>query len=285
MNYFDLHCDTATCLYDNSETFFDTDCCINSEASAVFDNYYQVFAFWFNDKTKIRGFDYLKNAVAYFESIKKSVSAFPLFSIEGGGCIEGNLDNLFWLKEKSFRIFGLSWNGENELATGNATNPKKGLSYLGKEALHILEELDIVPDISHLSDAGVSDVFENTRKRVVATHSCCREIYGSMRNITDDMIKEIIDRRGLIGLNLYPAALSENPKISDLLFHAEHVLLLGGENTLAFGADWDGTELPDGISGLRSVPFLFSLFKETFSEKIAEKIFFDNAAEFFKIKE
>lgn len=283
MNYFDLHCDTATCLFDAEETFEDTDCFVNSESASIFDKYFQVFAFWFDDVTPSRGFDYLQRAVAYFRTL--SVNASPILSVEGGGCIEGNVDNIYRLKELGFRLFGLSWNGENALATGNVKDPSAGLTPLGKEAVRLLYKTDIVPDISHLSDAGVLDVFENTSGKVVATHSCARSVFSHPRNVTDEMITEIISRGGLVGLNFYPDALSDTPKAEDLLLHAEHILSLGGENALAVGADWDGTSLPDGITSLFSLPTLRERFATEFSEAVAEKIFYGNAAAFFDIKE
>ena len=284
MKYFDLHCDTATCLYDGGEDFENTDRCVNAADAAVFEKYYQVFAFWFDDKIKIRGFDYLKNALEYFNGIKDKIPAVPVLSVEGGHSIEGNLDNIYFLKENGFKLFGLSWNGENELASGNASDPKKGLKSLGKEAVKLLEKFEIVPDISHLSDAGVYDVFDIAQGKIVASHSCCRSVFDSMRNITDEMITEIINRQGLIGLNLYPAALSDSPKAEDLLFHAEKILSLGGEDVLALGCDWDGTSLPQGITGLRSLENIFGMFSDEFSEHTAEKIFFDNAYGFFAEK-
>lgn len=281
MKYFDLHCDTATCLFDDGETFENTDCVVNSRSAETFEKYCQTFAFWFNDVTHARGFEYLKNALEYFRKIVSEISAEPVLSVEGGGCLEGDLDRIFWLKSEGFRIFGLSWNGENELASGNVLSPKKGLTPLGKEAVGLLDETGIVPDISHLSDAGAYDVFSYAKGKVVATHSCARRVFDHPRNITDEMITEIISRGGLIGLNLYPKALSENPKAEDLLFHAEHILSLGGENALAFGCDWDGTELPDGITGLASLSSLREKFVSAFSEEIAEKVFYNNAAAFF----
>lgn len=283
MNYFDLHCDTATCLYDDGEDFENTDKIVNARDARLFDKYFQTFAFWFDDRTNIRGFDYLKKALGYFLDIKRTFPGKCVLAVEGGAGIDGNLDNLFFLKENGFSFFGLSWNGENALASGNAFSPSEGLSSLGKEAVRILDSLDIVPDISHLSDAGVFDVFSQTKKRVVATHSCCRSVYPSMRNITDEMIKEIIKRKGLIGLNLYPKALSDDPKSEDLLRHAEHILSLGGEDCLALGCDWDGTSLFEEVSGLTFVQELFEMLKNTFSKEIAEKIVYDNAAEFLEV--
>lgn len=285
MNYFDLHCDTATCLFDEGETFCETDCVVNADDARIFDRYVQTFAFWFDDVSKTRGFSYLKQALEYFKNIISETNIVPLLSVEGGACLDGNLENIDFLKSEGFRVFGLSWNGENELATGNATSPTMGLTPLGKEAVRALCAAGIFPDISHLSDAGVYDVFSETSLPVVATHSCSRSVFSHPRNLTDEMIKEIISRKGLIGLNLYPAALSEEPKASDLLFHAEHILSLGGEDVLSFGADFDGTTLPDGMTGLTFLPFLKELFSSAFSEEITEKIFYKNAAAFFSIKE
>lgn len=283
MNYFDLHCDTATCLFDRYEDFENTSAVVNARSAKVFDTYCQTFAFWTDDSVTDCGFERLKRGLEYFEKIRPSFPGKVLFSVEGGGAaIDGDPENLYYLKEKGFVLFGLSWNGKNALAAGNASDPKKGLTPLGKKTVRLLDKLGIVPDISHLSDAGVFDLFSESVGRVCASHSCCREVYGSMRNITDEMICEIIKRNGLIGLNLYPEALSESPKAEDLLFHAEHILSLGGKNCLSLGADWDGTSLFDGVFGLESVPSLFKMFEKHFSLETAEKIFYKNAADFFK---
>lgn len=104
-----------------------------------------------------------------------------------------------------------------------------------------------------------------------------------MRNITDEMIKEIIERKGLIGLNLYPKALSDDPKSEDLLRHARAYSFSWRGGLFGSRLRLDGTSLFEGVSGLTFVQELFEMLKNTFSKEIAEKIVYDNAAEFLEV--
>ena len=72
--------------------------------------------------------------------------------------------------------------------------------------------------------------------------------------------------------------------MDDVLRHAEHFLSLGGEDTLAIGADWDGGAKEDFVaSGIEEIPELIELFlRHNYSESLTDKIFFKNAADFFK---
>ena len=78
--------------------------------------------------------------------------------------------------------------------------------------------------------------------------------------------------------------MNNNPSIAssfDILKHAEHFLSLGGEDTLSFGADFDGCELPDDINGIDSMGNIYELFlKHNYSEELLDKIFYKNALKF-----
>ena len=94
----------------------------------------------------------------------------------------------------------------------------------------------------------------------------------------------------MVGLNLYKGFLNDEPDraaVTDVLRHAEHFLSLGGENTLAIGADLDGGEKNDFVvSGLEEVPELMEMFlRHNYSEMLVDKIFFKNADDFFKKKD
>ena len=81
--------------------------------------------------------------------------------------------------------------------TGNVTG---GLTERGKELVTEMERLGIIPDVSHLSDAGFYDVLAVTEKPFVASHSNARSICPCVRNMTDDMIRKLSERGGVMGL-------------------------------------------------------------------------------------
>ena len=102
-----------------------------------------------------------------------------------------------------------------------------------------------------------------------------------MRNITDEMIKEIIKRKGLIGLNLYRKLFRtiRNPKI---YFVTPNIffLLEGRIVWLSVAIGMERLFLRESATFVQE---LFEMLKNTFSKEIAEKIVYDNAAEFLEV--
>ena len=148
-----------------------------------------------------------------------------------------------------------------------------------------LEQNGIIIDVSHLSDKGFSDVCAVSKKPFIATHSNARKICSHKRNLLDEQIVEIIKRKGLIGLNFYHTFLNNSPKSAcadDILRHAEHILSLGGENSLAIGTDFDGAEIISEFDNDNKLLGLEKLFLDNgFSKKLTQKIVYTNANNFF----
>ena len=105
----------------------------------------------------------------------------------------------------------LTWNEMNEIGSGVLSEDKCGLTDFGKLAVAEMEKYGIVIDISHSSDELFYDVVNQTNKPFIATHSDSRTITQNPRNLTDEQIKIITQRGGLIGLNLHNAFLNNNP--------------------------------------------------------------------------
>ena len=103
----------------------------------------------------------------------------------------------------------------------------------------VLTDQGIVMDISHLSDQGVEDLFQLTDRPVMASHSDIREVWDAPRNLQKVHLKELISRKGIIGMNFFAPFVGEKPQISDLLKHMDAVLEMGGEDCLAIGSDFD----------------------------------------------
>lgn len=165
---------------------------------------------------------------------------------------------------------GLTWMTRGRYASGNAVpsdEPDSGLTDLGKAFVARMDEFGLVHDASHLNDRSLADLFDATDRRVIATHSNCRALFDpasthggqNQRHLTDDAIREIISRDGVIGLNLCSAFLDEScwddgrAAISDCVAHIEHVCALAGNrNHVGLGSDMDGgfpaTRLPKEIN-------------------------------------
>jgi membrane dipeptidase len=180
----------------------------------------------------------------------------------------------------------LTWNGTNEIGDGSGVDNPKGLTEFGKNVISEMEKNNIIIDISHASDKLFYDVAELTTKPFVASHSNSRFITPHKRNLTDDQIKIIIERKGLFGLNFHNKFLSQNYKKScmfDILKHTEHFLSLGGENCISFGTDFDGCDLPNDINSSQSMNNIYEMFlKHNYKESLIKKIFYENALIFFE---
>lgn len=171
-----------------------------------------------------------------------------LFTLEDGGLIGTEMERIRMLWEHDIRLITLTWNFENSLGYPN-TNIKKDnektLTPFGREAVRYMEETGIIVDVSHLNDGGFYDVASIATKPFVASHSNARAICNHPRNLTDDMIRVIANKGGIIGLNFYYAFLQTKPsddvsRVNDMVNHVWHIYQTGGEDVLAMGSDFDG---------------------------------------------
>ena len=208
-----------------------------------------------------------------------------ILAIEGGGGLLPDSHEIDTLYRMGLRVMSLCWD-TNELATSAWDKEDIGLTEAGALMVDILGAYGIILDVSHLSDKSFYDVMERTAYPVIATHSNFRDICASPRNLTLDMAKRIAARGGIIGLNVYPAFLSDSGRAdkSDIYRHIDYCLDHLGEDVLCFGCDIDGIErYPDGFDTDSSIhDQLVDILLERYSAGVVEKIAGLNAINFFK---
>lgn len=301
MRYFDLHCDTATEIYDKGCGLFDNKLHISLKDAGHFRPWVQVFAVWMPDRYRgDAAWDRFLNVCGAFDrEIQKNSDKIKLcgnreeldgalstgknaaiLSIEGSAALGGDLEHLKSAYDMGVRIITLTWNGECE--AGGGAQSGTGMTPFGFALLKKMRQLGIVPDVSHLSDAGFDDVAQNDSGVLMASHSNSREICGHRRNLTDSQFQEIIRRGGIVGLNLYPNFLG-GTALSLILKHIDRFLSLGGGKSIALGSDFDGCSvLPGGIHSIADMAKLYALLVKNYGEKVADDIFFDNAYHFIQ---
>lgn len=216
-----------------------------------------------------------------------------MITIEGMCFIEKEPEaHLTWLYEQGARIGSLCWNDENALATGVKGNPLRGLSTLGKRAIQHMNRLNMIIDVSHTNEKSFWDVLETSSKPVIATHSNTRHLSNVDRNLTEQQIKALIQKEGLIGLvaaRWFVSKDESNQTANQLALHAAHIKALGGIDHLAIGFDYmdflegnygrasmasdlqDASESQNLIQALRNVGF---------SEEEIKKVAWDNVKSF-----
>jgi len=165
-----------------------------------------------------------------------------------------------------------------------------GLTEKGEEFVAEMERLGIIPDVSHLSDAGFYDVLKVTRKPFVASHSNARTVSPCVRNLTDDMIRRLSERGGVMGLNFCADFLEELPigvenhgTIAAVIQHAKHIMSVGGIEVLGLGSDFDGIGTHAELPGAQSMGRLWDgLHQAGFTEGQLDKIFYGNVLRVYR---
>jgi membrane dipeptidase len=137
------------------------------------------------------------------------------------------------------RVAQLTYNYRNELADGCLEPADGGLSEAGRTMVRRLNELRIVPDISHTGIASSREIIELSERPVIASHSNARALADSPRNLTDETIRAVAATGGVIGLCAFPSFVaSAQPSVHHLAEHAAHLAGLVGAEHVGMGLDY-----------------------------------------------
>ena len=217
------------------------------------------------------------------EQAKAAGRTGALLTVEEGGVFGGSPDRLRQLHGLGVRLVTLTWNYPNELGMPNGR--PGGLTETGFAFLAEMERLRIIPDVSHLGDDGFWDVCRAARRPFLASHSCCRALRDHPRNLTDDMIRAVADRGGVVGLNFYAPFLGEDPvsRTADIARHLRRLIDVGGLAVAALGSDFDGIDCPVEFGDAGDMDKLTdALDAAGFTPREIEAVTWKNAWDFFK---
>lgn len=133
-----------------------------------------------------------------------------LLGMENGSPVRKSLSLLREFFRLGVRYMTLVHNADNDIADSAAQAQKwGGLSPFGIEVVEEMNRLGMMIDVAHISDKAFYDCLKYSSKPIVSTHSCCRALASHRRNMTDDMIKKMSDKGGVIQINFYPSFLSD----------------------------------------------------------------------------
>lgn len=207
-------------------------------------------------------------------------------TLEDGRAVGGSMEKLEQFYEEGVRLITLTWNYVNCFGSPNSfdsTVMAKGLTPFGKDAVRRMQELGMLVDVSHLSDGGFRDVVDVTDRPFIASHSNCRALNPHPRSMTDEMIRTLADRGGVMGINFSPLFLRQDihdpgSHIADMVRHLQHMVQVGGLEVAAVGSDLDGIEGALEIGSADRMHLLFdALERAGFHEREIEQIAWKNA--------
>lgn len=183
-----------------------------------------------------------------------------LVGMEGAGPLEGDIGQLDAFAEAGVSYLSLTWNPTNEFGGGAGSDPTVGATPLGLSLIDRLNDLRVVPDVSHTSYATFWDVVTRSHRPVIASHSNARSVLDHPRNLDDAQLWAIAEAGGVVGLNLHGRFIHgqrRGASMEELLDHLEHMRAVVGTEHLALGTDFDGSIIaPADIPDAAHLPLL-----------------------------
>jgi membrane dipeptidase len=221
----------------------------------------------------------------YFNQDAGKISAF--LTIEEGATLHGKLENLRNFYRLGVRLLTLTWNYPNEIGYPNCEEKYRmqGLTDFGQQVVDEMNRLGMIIDVSHLSDQGFYDVARMSKKPFVASHSNARTVREHARNMTDDMIRLLAKKGGVLGINFSGAFLdgSEDSRVAAMVQHVKHIHNVGGIDVIALGTDFDGINYKLEIANIGEMEKLVgALDKSGFTTVEIEKICYKNTLRVIK---
>ncbi len=201
-----------------------------------------------------------------------------LIGTEGSHALDGKLENVQTLFDAGFRMMSLQHFFDNKLGASLHGISQTGLTGFGRDVVEKIDSLDIILDVSHSSEAVVSEVLSIYPKPVVVSHTGFKGHCDTARNIADTLMQQIAAGGGLIAVGYWEGAVcGDSPQ--DVVSAMKYGLGLVGENHLSLGSDYDGTAIT-GFDTSELVALTDEMLNEGFSETQIRKIMGGNMIKF-----
>jgi len=163
-----------------------------------------------------------------------------LIGTEGSHALDDDLKNVQTLFDAGFRMMSLQHFFDNKLGASLHGVSQTGLTDFGRDVVNKIDSLNIILDVSHSSEAVVSEVLDLYPKPVVVSHTGFKGHCDTARNIADSLMQRIAAKGGLIAVGYWDGAVcGANPK--DVVSAMKYGVQLVGEDHLSLGSDFDGT--------------------------------------------
>ena len=205
-----------------------------------------------------------------------------------------SIEDLHFLSENNLQEFlkltpfyaGLVWNRTNCIAGGAFESGR--LTSFGKKVIKELEQKNIAIDTAHLNEESFVDVLKVVTKPLICSHTACFGKNEHKRNLKDYQIKEIINSGGIVGICLVSNFLNGTDKslVADVINHIDYFACKFGINNLSLGTDYFGTNhITKNLEAYKKLSDTLSseLLKMGYTQKSINKIFFENANNFFSL--
>ncbi len=162
-----------------------------------------------------------------------------IFSFESVDMLEGKLERIELFRNLGVRVMQLSYNRKSPFGAGVMEQNGGGLTPLGHEAVKTMNICGVAIDLSHANPPTTADAMAASSRPVIMSHAGCAAVHRHPRNKTDDQLRALADKGGVVGIYDLPylAASPKQPTLDDYMMHIEHALKVAGEDQVGVGSD------------------------------------------------
>ena len=203
-----------------------------------------------------------------------------MLGIENGLALNGQLQNVKHFAQRGVVYITLCHNGDNDLCdSARGCNTHRGVSRFGEQVIREMNRLGIMVDLSHAAEKSFYDALNISQTPIVCSHSSCRALCDHPRNLTDDQMRQLAAKGGVMQVTLYNGFLKSagQATILDAMAHLEHAVKVMGIDHVGLGTDFDGD---GGIVGLADsselIQFTRQLLSRHYSDRDIQKIWGGN---------
>ncbi|SFK34696.1 Zn-dependent dipeptidase, dipeptidase homolog [Pseudovibrio ascidiaceicola] len=201
-----------------------------------------------------------------------------ILGTEGGHALDGDIKNLDRLYEGGLRLMGLQHFFDNKLGGSLHGQSKAGLTDFGKDVVRLMEKKEMIVDVAHSSPAVVEDVLAMATRPIVVSHTGVKGICDTPRNLTDDQVRAISAKGGLIGIGFWDAAACDiSPK--GVAASIDYAVSIAGIDHVALGSDFDGS-VTTAFDTSEYAVLTQELLKRGFTEKQIAAVMGENIIRF-----
>lgn len=174
------------------------------------------------------------------EAAREERRAGVIFGWQNATPLGDKLDRLRLFRELGVRIIQLTYNTRNLLGTGCAEATDDGLTSFGRNAVREMNRLGILIDLSHVGDRTAMDAIEHSADPVAFTHANARSQHDHPRNKTDEAIRLLVEKGGVIGANAWPRFFPNgfDSTLDDHLDAIDYLVNLAGVDHVGIGTDF-----------------------------------------------
>jgi membrane dipeptidase len=176
---------------------------------------------------------------ADMERAKREGKMGLIFSFESTEMLEGKLERFELFRNLGVRVMQFAYNRKSPFGAGVLEPDGGGLTPLGREAALKMNGRGITIDVSHANAQTTADAIAISSKPVTMTHAGCASVHAHPRNKTDEQLRALADKGGVVGIYDLPflAASPKQPTVDDYMAHMEHALKVAGEDHVGVGSD------------------------------------------------